>query len=337
MRPKGLNFREREILRIVIEEYIEKGAPVSSALVSRLLPFPLSPATVRNVMMGLEEKGYLYHKYHASGRIPTDKALRYYIKTLINSKPWQDQQMELRLADSRDLYSILERASKFLSEFSDNVALVVSPKVLEIPFFYIKFIRIFEKRILLFMVTLNQLVVTKNIELSEDIPQNKLDFISRFLNENYRGKTLAQIKEILKDSLIAEGKVYRKLIQKLLTILHSQIQKDVFVEGQSKIIEKIDISDIEKLKKLFALFEEKSRILDFLNQLELSEKKEKIEIFMGSESEFPYADQCVLIVSSYGAKGLVAIFGPKRMRYLKALAALDRVGSSLNKILSPGG
>ncbi len=332
-----MTLREREILRIVVEQYIEKGLPISSAAVARLLPFSLSPATVRNIMAGLEEKGYLFHKYHSAGRVPTDKALRYYIKTLIKARPWQDQEIELELSKSRDLMDILERASKFLSEFSENVAVVVSPRMFEIPFSYIKFIRIFEKRALLFMVTVNQIVISKNIELTEDLSQQQLDRISSFLNEHYAGKTLSQIKELLQESIESEGRIFRDLIKKIIFVLQNQLQKEVFVEGQSKIIEKIDFSDIEKLKELFSLFEEKSRILNFLNQLELSQRHSRIEIFIGGESDFPFADQCVLMVSPYSGKGLVAVFGPKRMKYIKALAALDSVGSSLNRIISLGG
>jgi len=186
---KELNFREREVLRIIVEIYTEEGELSNSFSVAEKLPFRMSPSAVRQVMASLEAKGYLSLSTR-KGRFPTNLALKIYINNLIRVKPWRQVEGKFQIKAREDMNLMIKEAAALLSEESQNLSLLVSPSIFYVPFSHVSFIRVQENTFLLLLRSLKGLIITRTIRIDRDYTQNKLDEISNILNERFKGRTL---------------------------------------------------------------------------------------------------------------------------------------------------
>src|SRR5213082_3155054 len=127
----SLNERERQVLEAVIETYVETAEPAGSRTVSKRFGLSLSPASIRNTMSDLEEKGYLFHPHTSAGRIPTDRAYRVYVNEIMRlSPPSHEARHALRaeLAGSRNVVDeILRRAAQVLGVLTQELGVAVAP------------------------------------------------------------------------------------------------------------------------------------------------------------------------------------------------------------------
>ncbi|MCD6453976.1 MAG: hypothetical protein J7L62_01580 [Candidatus Aminicenantes bacterium] len=323
----GLNFKEREVLRIIVEKYTEEGEWANSFYVAEKLSFKASPPTVRNIMASLEAKGYLSSP-SKKGRIPTEKALKIYIDSLLKVKPWKrEKQTEgIDIKFTENLEELIKQSARVLSEKSQNLSLLVSPSFFYIPFSHVKFFRLQENVVLVILRSLKGLLLTKTVIIDRDYPQEKLDKISDILNLNFKGRTLREVADIIEEGFQRGGKLLRELIQFMRKFME---EREIYVEGEVLIVEKLK-GNFEKIRGILKLFEQKKEILNFLGRLELGHE---IQVIWGEEMPFDYSKDCVFLLYSYLPKGIIAIFGPKYMSYTKALAALDNLGGYLRNTI----
>lgn len=326
----GLNFKEREVLRIIVERYTEKGQRSNSFYVAEKLPFRLSPSSVRQIMASLEAKGYLSPP-SSKGRIPTELALKIYIDSLLKVKPWRVKRDNIKFDVKENLEELIKEVTRALSQQSQNLSLLVSPSFFYVPFSQINFIRVQENTLLVILRTLRGLILTKTIIVDRDYSQEKLNKISEIINLNFKGKTLKEAVDIIETGFQRGGKLLREIILKMRKFME---EREVYVEGEALIIDKLK-GNIEKIKGVLKIFEEKKEILNFLSSLELGHE---IQVVWGEEMPFSHSKDCVFLLYPYLPKGVIAVFGPKYMSYSKSLAALDSFGEYLkNAIYSRGG
>src|SRR3990172_5058879 len=196
------NERIREILHWVIATFVVTGRPVGSRKIARHSREQLSAATVRNIMADLEERGYLHQPHASAGRVPTDKAYRFYVDYLLKRQDLslRDRSIierDLRLDDNAE--HLMARASQVLSRVSKNVGIVVSPPISRVALKHIHFTKLTDNRILVILVSGSGIVQNRIIYYGENIPQAELDHAAHYIEENFRDKTLAEIRtQILK-------------------------------------------------------------------------------------------------------------------------------------------
>ncbi len=321
---KELNFREREVLRIIVEIYTEEGKLSNSFSVAGRLPFRMSPSAVRQVMASLETKGYLSLSTR-KGRFPTNLALKIYINNLIRVKPWRQVEGKFQMKTSEDMNLMIKEAAALLSEESQNLSLLVSPSIFYVPFSHVSFIRVQENTFLLLLRSLKGLIITKTIRIDRDYTQNKLDEISNIL-EKFKGRTLREVMDFIEEGIYRGSRSLKEIIRKMRELVG---EGDLYVEGESLIFERLR-GNLEKIKGILKIFEEKKEVLKFLNKLELGGK---IEVVWGEQIPFPYGKDCVFLLYPYLPKGVMAVFGPKNMSYSKSLAALDNLGGYLRSVI----
>ncbi len=339
-----LRDRDIEVLDLIIESYLKVGKPVSSGFIAQNTQVSVSPATVRNIMVKLEEQGYLRQPYTSAGRIPTDKGLRLYVNKLFQDAFPSRASLDIPADDFRhekgNFQSLLVQASRTLSQHSENLGFVISPRISRIHFKYLRLIKISEEKVMIILVTTFNLVLTEVVETSTYFTQHELDGSSRFINEKFRGKNLLFVHDYLTKEVPSYRMKFEDLLHKLTTLMKNYFHQEeggheIFLEGTSNLLEKPELFDMERLHSLFKNFEEKTRLTKLLSEFI---SLDRVKVLIGSEMNFPETEDCSLILSHYGydeqVLGSLGIIGPKRIPYKRIIPLVDCVAQKLSRTIS---
>jgi heat-inducible transcriptional repressor len=344
MKNASLKEKDKQVLNLIVENYLKIGKPVSSGLLSQKKRFPDSPATLRNIMARLEEMGFLHQPHTSAGRIPTDKGLRFYVNHLFATVLHDSGQMtpfgaEI-VRDKDDFDALLTTATKVLAEQSDNLGFVIPPRVSRIPFRYLRFIKVGEDRVLVILVTTFNMVLTEIVKTDIYFSQTELDGASEYANQNFRGQTLQAVRDQFYRELPTYRRRYELIVNKLVSLLKSyflQEDKDsrIFLQGTARLIDKPELFEMERLKVLFQNFEERAKLANLLSEFIALDR---VKVLIGAESNVPDIEDCSLILSHYGTPnqvlGSLGILGPKRLRYDRIIPLVDGVAKQLSQTIS---
>lgn len=341
-RRSGNSFddRKREIFATIVKDHIATGQPVGSFALARQSRENLSSATIRNICAELEDEGYLTHPHTSAGRLPTDRGYRFYVDNFIGSTRLSKSdtaKINERLLDEESLANpelLMERTSRLLSQLSHNVGIVVSPASSRDILQHIEFVKLPDSRILAITVSSAGRVQDRVIRIEGEFTQDELNATSRYLVENFQGWTLAEIRDQLLVRMSEEKALYDQFLRNAVMLCSQSLQEgdqpDVFIEGASNIISQPDFADTERMRTLFRMFEEKSRIVKILNECIDSAKREAVAVRIGSENRFADLRGCTVIASPCvypgGASAAsIGVVGPTRMEYERLIAVVDYV------------
>jgi heat-inducible transcriptional repressor len=344
-----LNERVRETLHWVIASFIVTGRPVGSRAVARHSREQLSAATVRNIMADLEELGYLQQPHPSAGRVPTDKAYRFYVDYLLERRDLSlDEramvERDLRLDDNTE--HLMARASRVLSRVSKNVGIVVSPPISQVALEHIHFTKLADNRILVILVSRSGIVHNRIIHYEEEISQSELDRVARYITDHFKNRTLREIRKRILKMIRHEQALYDRFIQQVITLSTKAFSKsgrapdaEVYLDGASNLINTPEFSDINRMKLLFETIEQKSRLADLLSRF-IEGDSQEVRITIGAENTLPGIEDCTLITSSYAVDGKthgsLGILGPTRMEYARAISLVDYVARMFGRVLETG-
>lgn len=337
-----LTERDRKILQAIIMDYIQSAQPVGSRIVSKKYKMGLSPATIRNVMADLEEMGLLMQPHTSSGRVPTDRAFRFYVDTILNMRkltPVERDRIETSLQEeSPDISEVMKRTSHLLSLLSKQTGVVLSPRFGSKIFKHIEFIKLREKRILVIIVSRTGEVQNKVIEADEELYQEELDKYSRYLNEIMGGLSLIEAKRKIIEELRKEKVLFDKLMYRALKLsqkaLEDEGQGSLYIEGATNMMQSPEFADMEKMRLLIQAFEEKSKIVKLLDK---ALSAQGIQIFIGAENELNEMVNCSVVAAPYSKEnytlGTLGVIGPTRMDYSSIIPIVDYTARIVGKIL----
>jgi heat-inducible transcriptional repressor len=344
-----LNERTREILHWVISTHIITGKPVGSRSVARFSSEGLSPATVRNIMADLEEMGYLHQPHASAGRIPTDKAYRFYVDCLMKRRviSRRDRELvdrDLKLDNSAEAF--MERTSQVLSRVSNNVGIVLSPPIRGVALKHIHFTKLTDNRILVILVSRSGIVQNRVIHYPEEITQSELDQAARYIVEHFKNLTLLEIRLQILKILRKEQALYDKFMQNIVTLstrtfseANDKKETQIYLDGTWNLIKNPEFTDINKMKLLFETIEEKNRLAAIISRC-IEGDTQEVQITIGAENALPGIEDCTLIASRYvideNTRGSLGILGPTRMEYARAIALVDYVARLFGRVLETG-
>lgn len=336
-----LNDRAQILLKTLVERYIHEGQPVGSRTLSKYSGLDLSPATIRNVMADLEEMGLVASPHTSAGRIPTPKGYRLFVDTLLVVKTLD--KVELNHLENQlhpnSPSRLINVASQLLSELSQFAGVVVTPKRSGAVFRYIEFMALSEKRILLIIVTPEGDVQNRIIFTNTLYSQSDLIEAGNFITQNYAGCTLDEIRGRLRTEL-------KQLRSDMISLLNAAVDaggdavnessEAVVLAGERNLLNIQDLSDnLSGLKKLFELFERKSKLFQLL---ELSRQAHGVKIFIGGESGVASLEEFSVITAPYEMEGeivgTVGVIGPRRMDYERIIPIVDITAKLLSTGLS---
>ena len=336
-----LNERAQILLKTLIERYIHEGQPVGSRSLSKFSGLDLSPATIRNVMADLEEMGFVVSPHTSAGRIPTPKGYRLFVDTLLVVKTLD--KIELNHLENQlhpdNPSRLISAASQLLSELTRFAGVVITPKRKGAIFRYVEFMALSEKRILLIIVTPEGDVQNRILFTNTPYSQSDLIEAGNFINQNYAGCTLDQIRNRL-------GSELKQLRSEMISLMSAAIEmggdavnessEAVVLAGEHNLLQVDDFSDnLNSLKNLFELFERKTRLLQLL---ELSRQAHGVKIFIGGESESTSLEEFSVVTAPYEMEGkivgTVGVIGPRRMAYERIIPIVDITAKLLSNSLS---
>jgi heat-inducible transcriptional repressor len=329
-----------------VRQFIETGAAVGSKTLAEKLPQAPSSATIRNVMANLESLGYLSQPHISAGRVPTDKAYRYYVDRTVSSwrlAPATQEYIHERLRGERGaLEEMMSSASRVLSEVSHNVGLALAPAFEEKVLEHIKFVLLPDRRILVVIVSKPDLVESRAIRLEESFSQEELERTADFLNAEFRGWSLGAIRLEIFKRMEEEKILADRLLKNVATLfmwsaLISETPGSLFVDGTAKILDHVEFDDICKIKELLETFEEKAKLVKILSAC-LSTREAGVRILIGRENSEGRMHNCTLVVAPLHYQdrtvGALGVVGPMRMEYDRAISTVDYIAHLCSRLLS---
>lgn len=344
MKPPYLREKDRNILNLIVENYLKVGKPLSSGFIAQRSRFPVSSATIRNIMTKLEENGFLFQPHRSAGRIPTDKGLKFYVNKLLDEAVFPEGQIDLPSENfslkKGDFNSLLNQVSKILAEYSDNLGFVISPRISDVNFHHLRFIKVSEEKIMMILITSYNLVLTEIVETRTLFTQVEIDKASQYINQNFRGKSLIFVRDYLLQELPKYKIRYENILNKLTSLLKTCISQEeqesrIFLQGTSRLLSKPDLFDMKRLQPLFQNFEEKAKLAKLLSDfISLA----RVKVLIGPELNILNISDCSLVLSHYGyhsqVLGSLGIIGPKRIPYESIIPLVDCVAKRLSQTIS---
>ena len=337
-----LNDRAKSLLKTLVERFIVDGEPVGSRSLSKFSGLDLSPATIRNVMVDLEEMGYIASPHTSAGRIPTALGYRFFVDSLLVVKTLESHEvnhLENQLHPDNPS-RLINVASQLLSELTRFAGVVVTPKRAGSAVFrHIEFMTLSEKRVLLILVTPEGDVQNRIIFTEASYSQTDLIEASNFLNQHYAGCTLEEIRIRLQTELKQLRHEMMLLMNAAIDVSNDVIKESsetVVVAGEHKLLDVKDFSDnLSNLKQLFELFERKTKLLQLMD---LSRQAHGVKVFIGGESNVAALDEVSVITAPYEIEGTivgtVGVIGPRRMAYERVIPIVDITARLLTSSLS---
>jgi heat-inducible transcriptional repressor len=339
-----LTERSRQILEAIIEDYIKTAEPVGSRSVTRRHGLSLSPATVRNVMSDLEELGFLASPHTSAGRVPTDKAFRFYVDSLLQIRAIdQEQRDEIRRhcrSQGRDVGEILKETSRILSSISHYIGIVVAPRFTANVFRQIEFVNLCGTRILAILVSESGVVQNRIVESNEEIPSEELVRMSNYLNNLLKGLTISEVKTRILQEMESDKVRYDELMSRALKLSEQTLDEpdaEVFIEGQVNILEQPEFADVDMMKEVFRAFEEKGQLITLLDRCM---DADRVNIFIGAENFLNRMNRLSVITAPYASGrntlGVLGVIGPTRMGYDRVIPIVDYTARMLSELLGSG-
>lgn len=340
-----LDQRAQTLLKTLIERYIADGQPVGSRTLSRYSGLDLSPATIRNVMADLEALGFVASPHTSAGRIPTPRAYRLFVDTMLSVRPLEDavhrlaSQVQNRLQPAGP-QQLVASAAQVLSNLSQFAGVVLTPRRSQV-FRQIEFLRLSEKRVLLIIVTPDGDVQNRIILTEKDYSPAQLVEAGNYLNAHFGGHSFDDVRAYLRGELDALRSDMSALMQAAVdagsdAMADTTREESVLISGERNLLGVEDLSsNMERLRKLFDVFESKTGLLQLLD---VSSRAQGVQIFIGGESSLVPIEEMTVVTAPYEVDGEVVgtlgVIGPTRMAYERVIPIVDITAKLLSNALS---
>lgn len=337
-----LEKRSEQILQAIVTEFIATGEPVGSRTVSKKGEIPLSAASIRNIMSDLTDLGYIKQPHVSAGRVPTDLGYRLYVDSMpvygtLDTDVAASIESLIRTA-GLDLRDVLRQSSSVLAGLSKQAGVVTGLPAVEQTFKTIEFIKVASERILVVLVSTSGVVQNKVIFDEDEMDQDTLERYSRMLNDMLKDLDLLQARARVERELATEKAKVDAMLSKALLLGHillaQHASREIFIEGQTNILNDPEFNQAARLKAVLITFEEKSKLLRILDK---TLEAKGIQIFIGSEHGLDEMESCSIVAyplrSGEKVLGSIGVVGPKRMNYHQVVPLVDTTGRILIRLL----
>ncbi|MBC3861435.1 heat-inducible transcriptional repressor HrcA [Undibacterium jejuense] len=336
-----LDIRAQTLLKALVERYIADGQPVGSRALSKISGLELSPATIRNVMADLEELGFVASPHTSAGRVPTPRGYRVFVDELLTVQEIDESALSSRLQPgflTQPPQRIIANAAQILSSLSQFAGVVMTPRTESI-FQQVEFLRLSEKRILLVVVAPSGDVHNRLLLTDVDYTPAQLVQAANYLNQNFGGLSFDEARLRINSEL-------RQLQSDMTSLMQAAVEagsdalaeqnEEVVISGERNLLNVQDLSsNMNSLRKLFDMFEQKSGLMQLLD---VSSKATGVQIFIGGESQLVPMDEMSIVTAPYGVNGKIVgtlgVIGPTRMAYERVIPIVDITAKLLSNALS---
>lgn len=337
-----LSRRQRAVLFATVQEFIATAEPVGSHQIAARYPLGVRAAMVRNLMSELEHGGYLRQPHTSAGRVPTERAFRYYVDQVMPVRRigFEDRaHIELAYsAGPRELSEVMRETSRLLSLLTGQAALVMAPRLESARLERVDFVRLREREVLAIFVAAAGGAHHRLVQTDDDHRPEELERMARYLNEALKGRTLEQAQAWIEERLRADRARYDRFMRTALMLGGAAAERladaELYVEGSAKAAEQPEFADRNRLRDLLRALEDRSALLELL---ERSLAHGGLTVSIGSENIDARLASLSVVAASYesGAMplGSVAVVGPMRMDYERVIPLVDYTARTLSRLL----
>ncbi|MGH7459386.1 MAG: heat-inducible transcriptional repressor HrcA [Longimicrobiaceae bacterium] len=346
---ESLSDREHDVLEAVIRSYVDTAEPAGSRTVARRFKLGVSPATVRNTMSDLEEKGYLYHPHTSAGRVPTDLGYRFFVDAVIGRPrlaPTDRGQLrrELERGEASAVEELVRRAAQVLGLLTRELGVAIAPRLTSAVLERIEFLPLAEHKVLLVLALRAGLVRTVYVDLPLSIPPETLAAVGRILNERLSGLTLDEIRATiparLRDSVSPDDAPAAELLNIFLDSADewfdwsAPVENELHLGTASVLAGQPEFSSEDRLKALIELLERRELLRSALGT---PTGLREARVIIGGEHGDPALRDLAVVTSDYrtgSLAGVIGVIGPTRMPYDRVIAFVESTAASISDILS---
>ena len=329
-----ITSRQEQILRIIVEEYIKTAHPVGSKSICDLLD--VSSATVRNEMAELETIGFLEKEHISSGRIPSEKGYRYYVDNLMKPKEMSGEDV-LKLQQifknkSLQVSDAISKSLEIISEMTNYTSVVLGSNASFNRLERVEILPIEQNKIVAIVITDKGHVENKTIVIDEDISLNEIKQVTEIINKMLYGTLIDEVNERLeyeiKPVIVERVRQHEEIYNVFYNVFSdftTKASNNMYFVGKNKFLKQPEFDSVDKIRKIMDKFEDKDIVSS------IKEEDSGINIYIGHENNID--DDVTVIKTKYninGEEGTIALIGPKRMEYDRAVALLDYITSNIN-------
>ncbi len=343
MSSDGLSPRAASLLRTLVDMHIREGQPVASKALHVESGMSVSPATIRNVMSDLEDRGFLSSPHTSAGRVPTSQGYRLFVDSLVQTSPIDEAAiyaLKYELNPSLPSSDLIASASNLLTQVTAQAGIVTVPRSTASQLRQIEFLPLSDLRVLVILVVNEREVQNRVIELSRPLTDAQLKSAADLINQRYAGNDLAHVKELLVTEMAEARARIDEQMEAALQVAKAAMdvedsQEEYVVAGERRLIQQASANDMDKLRELFDAFERKRDLLELLDRCS---RADGIQIFIGEEAGYEVLGDYSVITAPYAQGtqpvGVLGVIGPTRMAYERVIPLVDITARLLTAALS---
>ncbi len=338
-----LSTRATDLLRTLVEMHIRDGQPVGSKTLHAQTELAVSPATIRNIMADLEDRGFLASPHTSAGRIPTAQGYRFFVDSLLQVQPIEEQAvLALReeLNPNRSAKDLVHSASSLLAQITSQAGIVTVPRPALNQLRQVEFLPLSENRVLVILVVNEREVQNRVIELQRPLTEAQLKAAADLINQRYAGADLGEVKARLVQEMAEARARIDEYMTAALDLANRALEEEgdgqeYVVAGENFLLGQAGPEDMSKLRELFDAFERKR---DLLELLERSYRAQGVQIFIGEEAGYDVFGDYSVVTAPYaqGSRtlGVLGVIGPTRMAYERVIPMVNVTARMLSAALS---
>lgn len=336
-----LDDRKIKILYAVIRNYLETGEPVGSRTISKYTDLNLSSATIRNEMSDLEELGYIIQPHTSAGRIPTDKAYRFYVDTIMEEKDREISELKGMIVETEGkMDRVLKNVAKLLATNTNYASVVSAPQYQRNKLKFIQLSKVDSNQILAVIVVEGNVIKNNIIQVTEPLNDETILKLNILLNTNLNGLSIDEINLAMISTLKQQAGIHSDIVGEVIDAVAEAIRADedlqIYTSGATNILKYPELADHQKAGELITAFEEKEMLAKLAAKSIEDESDTGIQVYIGEESPIQSMKDCSVVTATYdlgqGMKGSIAVVGPKRMDYEKVVGTLRTMMTELENI-----
>jgi heat-inducible transcriptional repressor len=338
-----LDERKRKILKAIVTDYVKTAEPVGSEFLAVRYRFDVKPATIRNEMARMSEMGYLRQPHTSAGRIPSDLGYRFYVDWLMSPRQLPNEEADtvrngLRTADF-DVEAVINQTCRILTSLTHHTAVATEPATDDTEIRYTALSLVAKRKLLLVVAFSNGCIEHRILESPEEIDQSTVTRLSNALSAEMNGKTVDSLTTTpvydVPQEIIAHSKVYSLALSTVIQLARSLSEREVYLQGANYLLKQPEFKDLDKIEKLLTAFEERKLLFELLSKSLLGED---VAIIIGEENPLSLMRETSLVASKYKigdrVAGTVAVIGPTRMDYRRAVTAVRFMAQNLSELLT---
>jgi len=341
MSTSELTERQKLLLGLIVQEYVEQGKPVSSTRLVGHFDLNMSSATVRNEMVVLEEFGFLRKSHDTAGREPTEDAYRFFVRELMH-RP--ELPVSLRHTISHQFYQArydtaqwMRLAASVLAHQSNAASIVTAPQAERPRFKHLQLISTTGRQVLMVLVMVGGRVSQQMLVLGEPVTQEQLTATAGILNKKLYGKQYSEISLVPPVDLDTLGEDMYKLVLDELNRADSHLTGEVFQDGWTNMLAEPGFEEVASARRALRILEERPRLENLLSQTVLNSEIGGVQVLIGGEGNWEELSDCSLVLARYGvpnlATGILGVLGPLRMPYGHTISTVNFVAGLLSNLV----